>query len=62
MFIAPYSGDTPPESTQYDAEAFAYPYLVIPDAEYIAPPPHRSWDGSGLGERPVQREQAGGLA
>ena len=45
MIIAPYEGDCPPSEIQQDAEAFAYPYLVLSDAEIIAAPPHRSWEG-----------------
>ena len=45
MIIAPYEGDCPPSEIQQDAEAFAYPYLVLNDAEIIADPPHRSWEG-----------------
>jgi hypothetical protein len=54
LLIAPYAGDIPPESARYDAEAFAYPYLVLNDDQFIAIPPHRSWDGAGLGETPDQ--------
>jgi hypothetical protein len=50
LLIAPYSGDQPPESIQYDAEAFAYPYIVLGDGEMIAPPAHHSWDGHDLGQ------------
>jgi hypothetical protein len=50
LLIAPYRGDAPPESLRYDAEAFAYPYVVLNDAEFIAPPAHRSWNGPGLGK------------
>jgi hypothetical protein len=56
LLLAPYSGDMPPETIQNDAEAFAYPYLVLNDDQLIAPPPHRSWDGTGLGEAPTQNE------
>jgi hypothetical protein len=50
LLIAPYHGDAPPEAIQNDAEAFAYPYLVLNDDRVIAAPPHRGWDGAGLGE------------
>jgi hypothetical protein len=50
LLIAPYHGDAPPETIQNDAEAFAYPYLVLNGDGLIAPPPHRCWDGAGLGE------------
>jgi len=50
LLLAPYAGDAPPESARCDAEAFAYPYLVLNDDHYLAPPPHRTWDGSGLGK------------
>jgi hypothetical protein len=55
LMIAPYTGDVPPETVRYAAEAFAYPYLVLNDDRVIAVPPHRSWDGAGLGETPDQR-------
>ncbi|NTU65226.1 MAG: hypothetical protein HGB05_17960, partial [Chloroflexi bacterium] len=55
LLIAPYAGDIPPETVRYAAEAFAYPYLVLNDDRVIAAPPHRSWDGTGLGETPDQR-------
>jgi hypothetical protein len=50
LLIAPYAGDMPPEQIRGDSEAFAYPYLVLKDGELIADPPHRSWEGKGLGE------------
>lgn len=50
LLLAPYDGDTPPAETRYDAEAFAYPYIVLNDEQVIADPPHRTWDGRGLGE------------
>jgi hypothetical protein len=52
LMLAPYNGDCPPESLQHDAEAFAYPYILLNDETYISPPTHRGWDGSGLGEAP----------
>ena len=52
LLIAPYRGDAPPEAIRNDAEAFAYPYLVLNDKEFLAAPSHRSWDGKGLGEIP----------
>jgi hypothetical protein len=51
LMLAPYIGDAPPENIRYDAEAFAYPYIVLNGESEIADPPHRAWDGSGLGER-----------
>ena len=50
LLIAPYAGDIPPETLRHNAEAFAYPYLVLTDDQFIASPAHRSWDGAGLGE------------
>ena len=55
LMLAPYGGDRPPEAVRHDAEAFAYPYLVLNDAHFIADPPHRSWTGQGLGETPDGR-------
>ena len=55
LLIAPYAGDIPPETVRFDAEAFAYPYLVLNDDQFIARPAHRSWDGAGLGEIPDPR-------
>ena len=52
LLIAPYSGDVPPESIRFDAEAFAYPYVVLNDDGFMDTPAHRSWDGAGLGEIP----------
>jgi len=54
LLVAPYVGDMPPQSTRNDAEAFAYPYLLLNDDHFIAPPPHRSWGGHGLGEISTQ--------
>ena len=45
LLIAPYEGDCPPSEIQQDAEAFAYPYLVLNDLEFLADPPHCSWEG-----------------
>jgi hypothetical protein len=53
LLIAPYAGDAPPQAITNDAEAFAYPYLVLNDEQWIAAPPHRSWDSTGLGEVPA---------
>jgi hypothetical protein len=53
LLIAPYCGDAPPEAARYAAEAFAYPYLVLADEQYITAPAHRGWDGAGLGEPPA---------
>jgi hypothetical protein len=53
LLIAPYAGDAPPETIRHDAEAFAYPYLVLNDDRVIATPPHRTWDTTGLGEVPA---------
>jgi hypothetical protein len=50
LLIAPYAGDAPPEAIQHDAEAFAYPYLVLNDDRFLAVPAHRKWDDAGLGE------------
>jgi len=58
LLIAPYAGDAPPDTVRNDAEAFAYPYLVLHDDEWIAAPAHRSWDHTGLGEAPPERERS----
>lgn len=50
LMIAPYVGDCPSETIQQDAEAFAYPYILLNDADFIADPPHRQWNGAGLGQ------------
>ena len=50
LLLAPYEGDAPPQELQRDAEAFGYPSLLLNDQSWIADPPHRSWDGRGLGE------------
>ena len=50
LLVAPYAGDAPPEALQQDAQAFAYPYLALTDGQWVAEPPHRSWEGAGLGE------------
>jgi hypothetical protein len=52
LFIAPYMGGLPPETVRSDAEAFAYPYLVLNDDWMVTAPPHRVWGGAGLGEVP----------
>lgn len=52
LLIAPYEGNAPPDAVRYDAEAFAYPYIVLNDDEFIAAPAHRGWDGAGVGEVP----------
>jgi hypothetical protein len=52
LLIAPYEGDAPPEEIQNDAQAFAYPYLVLNDDVWIASPAHRAWQPTGLGEIP----------
>lgn len=52
ILLAPYSGDAPPEETRHDAEAFAYPYLLLNDDQVINTPAHRRWDGGGLGIKP----------
>jgi len=52
LLIAPYSGDAPPDAIRYDAEAFAYPYIVLNDGEFIAAPAHRGWDSAGVGKVP----------
>lgn len=46
LLVSPYTGDMPPQAVRYDAEAFAYPYILLNDDQFIAPPPHRNWDGS----------------
>jgi hypothetical protein len=53
LLIAPYVGNRPPDDIQYDAEAFAYPYLLLEDTNFLAPSAHRGWDGSGLGSLPA---------
>jgi hypothetical protein len=45
LLLAPYLGDRPPDQAAYDAEAFAYPYLVIPRSPLVGTPP---WDRWGL--------------
>jgi hypothetical protein len=52
LLLAPYTGDKPPEPICRDAQAFAYPYLVLNDNETIAVPQHRIWNDRGLGESP----------
>ena len=52
LLLAPYAGDCPPPGLQHDADVFAYPYLLLNDEEFLAEPPHRTWEGSGLGEAP----------
>lgn len=52
LMLALYTGDCPPEALRCDAEAFAYPYAVLNDGVMIANPPHRAWDGGGLGSPP----------
>ncbi len=46
LLIAPYRGDCPPEDVRWAAEAFAYPYAVLNDDWFIAPPAHRGWDAA----------------
>jgi hypothetical protein len=58
LLIAPYTGDAPPDSVQHDAAAFAYPYLVLPDDRVIDVPPHRRWNGAGLGALPESRSKS----
>lgn len=43
LMLAPYAGDAPPEDVQADAEAFAYPYLLLSASPSIGAPPHRAW-------------------
>jgi hypothetical protein len=43
LMIAPYMGDAPPEETQCDAEAFAYPYAIVSQSEKVKRPGHRKW-------------------
>lgn len=57
ILIAPYIGDKPPVPLQHDAEAFAYPYLVVSDGHLIRSPGHQNWDGGGLGEIPGRKKQ-----
>jgi hypothetical protein len=52
LIVAPYRGDKPPEAARHAAEAFAYPPAVLNDDRVIGDPPHRSWEGEGLGEPP----------
>lgn len=56
LLIAPYHGDEPSEAVRYDAEAFAYPYLVLNDDKLLADPPHRHWNGEGLGVEPDEHK------
>ena len=49
LMIAPYVGNCPEETIQQDADAFAYPYILLNDDEFITEPPHRQWSGEGLG-------------
>jgi hypothetical protein len=44
LLLAPYLGDRPPEAAAHDAEAFAYPFLVVPRSPLVAPQPWRRWD------------------
>lgn len=55
LLIAPYEGDEPPEELQANAEAFADPYLLLPDECYLDIPGNRTWDPSGLGMPPEER-------
>jgi hypothetical protein len=43
LMLAPYAGDAPPPALQADAEAFAYPYLLLSPSSRIGTPPHHSW-------------------
>ncbi len=43
LMLAPYAGDAPPPDLQADAEAFAYPYLLLSNSPRVLAPPHRSW-------------------
>jgi hypothetical protein len=43
LILAPYIGDAPPPELQADAEAFAYPYLLLSTSPRIGTPPHRAW-------------------
>jgi hypothetical protein len=43
LMLAPYTGDAPPPELQADAEAYAYPYLLLSTSPHIASPPHRAW-------------------
>jgi hypothetical protein len=44
LLLAPYRGDRPPEDAAHDAEAFAYPCLVVPRSPLVAPQPWNRWD------------------
>ena len=52
LLIAPYDGDEPPQNIQFDAEAFAYPYILLDDGRTFLTPEHRCWNGEGLGKTP----------
>jgi hypothetical protein len=43
LLLAPYRGDRPPDQAARDAEAFAYPYLVVPRTPLVATPPWDRW-------------------
>ena len=43
QLLAPYAGDAPPEGIRFDAEAFAYPYAIVPHSKMIRHPKHRRW-------------------
>jgi len=58
LMIAPYCGDAPPPQLQFEAQAHAYPYLLLNDHAWIADPAHRGWDGRGLGEPPAEHRPA----
>lgn len=44
LLLAPYQGDCPPEQVRFDAEAFAYPYIVAGGSPFLEQPPHQSWE------------------
>ncbi len=43
LLLAPYLGDRPPDRAARDAEAFAYPCLVVPRSPLVAAPPWIRW-------------------
>ncbi len=52
LLIAPYQGDEPPNELRFDAEAYAYPAIVLNNPQTIRDPQHRKWEGDGVGETP----------
>lgn len=43
LMLAPYKGDEPPNYIQNDAKAFAYPYMIRSNSQYLEQPFHRFW-------------------